>query len=69
MTAYITSEAIKVIIEPPEDDDTSVVILFAFAGVNAAIDIVSTVLFLYNGTQSVFYAQLTDEGVPGITGE
>jgi Co/Zn/Cd efflux system component len=68
VTAYITSEAVSVIIEPPADDNTSVVILFAFAGVNAAIDIVSTILFLYYREESVFYTELLDSSRTEITG-
>lgn len=55
VTAYVTSEAIEVIINPEEnDDDVNVYFLYAFSVANALVDIVSGYMF-YQGGREIFY--------------
>ena len=48
VTAWITSDAIRVIISPSDDDDVDVLYLYLFASGNLVIDIISYYLFHKN---------------------
>ena len=48
VTAWITSDAISVIISPSDDDDVNVLFLYPFAAGNMIIDIISYYLFHKN---------------------
>jgi Co/Zn/Cd efflux system component len=47
VSAWITSDAIKVIIDPPseDEDDVDVLFLYVFAGANMLVDIISALMF------------------------
>ena len=54
VSVYITWEAITVILDPPEEDDVNVYIMFGFAVANMLIDLLSVFLFCVRGSKVLY---------------
>ena len=68
VSIYITIEAIEVILNPPDDDDVNIYIMYGFAAGNMLIDLLSMFLFWVKGSKVLFqknvYTFSTDDTAP-----
>ena len=68
VSAYITMDAIAVVINPPDDGDVNVLFLFGFAGANMFVDIICTTLFVMLGSKVIYQKNVhtfsTDDTAP-----
>lgn len=54
VSVYIMWEAIAVIMDPPEEDDVNVYIMYGFAAANMMVDLLSMLLFWLRGSSVLF---------------
>jgi len=67
VTAWITFEAMQVLMNPRADDeeDVNIYVLWGFSSLNAVVDVISFYMFWSKGRDVFYYQPLSESTVPG----